>query len=170
MPAPQKRKFPRLRRGGITLGNVPSEYTGKFLLGFYNITTIVMGLKNNWQNLTETNNNVRKSASTRWPCIVWTPTTLPLLHNTCLGDAARNKIVGGWVERKLGISGDYFKCQKRNWKYFFLPHQGVFNIFFFIQKRFFFCIHFSQKGFHFLLWTWLFFLTLQTRSGALLFA
>lgn len=34
MPAPQKRKFPRLRRGGITLGNVPSEYTGKFLPGF----------------------------------------------------------------------------------------------------------------------------------------
>jgi hypothetical protein len=35
MSTPQKWKVPALSRGVITLGNVPSRYTGKFMPGFY---------------------------------------------------------------------------------------------------------------------------------------
>jgi hypothetical protein len=57
--------------------------------------------------------------------------------------------VGGCQEKAWKFQEIFLNAKKEIENIFFLPHQGAFNIYFFIQKRILFSIHFSQKGFHF---------------------
>jgi hypothetical protein len=61
--------------------------------------------------------------------------------------------VGGWVSREsLEFQEIILNAKKEIENFFFLPHQGAFNIFFSSKKGFYFPYISAKKDFIFLLW------------------